>query len=147
MLNKWLFKENIQIVDNTKNWKDAVKLCGLPLINSGIVHRKYIKAVYQTHEKFGPYYVLMPNVAIPHARPTDGVFDTGLSLLLVKEGVSFFKDEFDPVNLIIMLAAKDNNSHIHLISSIAELLNNKASIERIINSMTIENVYTEISKY
>ncbi|SUH08161.1 PTS family enzyme IIA, mannitol-specific, cryptic [Salmonella enterica subsp. enterica] len=40
---------------------------------------------------------------MPHARPEEGAKGLGLSLLKLQRGVSFGADEFDPVDIIIML--------------------------------------------
>ena len=45
-----------------------------------------------------------------------------------------------------MLASKNNNSHIHLIASLAELLQIEKSINTIKNSNRIEDIYNEIIK-
>ena len=145
-MDKWILKEHIQIVDKVIDWQDAIRLCGNPLLKSKIINNNYIEKIIKTHNQIGPYYVLAPHIAVPHARPEDGSFDTALSLLIIKNGIQFGKIEYDPVKIIFMLASKNNNSHIHLIASLAELLQIEKSINTIKNSNRIEDIYNEIIK-
>ena len=47
----------------------------------------------ETVEKIGPYIVLAPKVAVPHARPERGVNKLGISLLKLNKEVDFNTDE------------------------------------------------------
>jgi PTS system ascorbate-specific IIA component len=62
---------------------------------------------------------------MPHARPEEGAKGLGLSLLKLEEGVAFGAEEFDPVDVIVMLAAPDKHSHIEMISALAELFSSE----------------------
>lgn len=147
MLNDWLKKENIQIVDSCSDWKESIKKVGEPLIVSGIIESRYIQAIYDMHEKVGPYYVLAPGIAMPHSRPEDGANEVGLSLLLVRKSVEFYSDGNDPVKLIVMLAAKDSESHIEAISALSELLGEDSDVEAIMNCETVDEIKSIIDKY
>lgn len=147
MLNDWLKKENIQIVDSCSDWKESIKKVGEPLIVSGVIESRYIQAIYDMHEKVGPYYVLAPGIAMPHSRPEDGANEVGLSLLLVRKGVEFYSDGNDPVKLIVMLAAKDSESHIEAISALSELLGEDSDVEAIMSCETVDEIKSIIDKY
>lgn len=147
MLQKWLKKDYIQIVENCRNWKDAIEKCGIPLIKNDVINIDYIKAIYSSHEAIGPYYVLAPRIAMPHARPEDGALKMGLSLLVVKNGVNFDSEENDPIYLIILLAAKDSDSHIEMIASLSELFFNEENINEIIACNDTEEIYEFIKSF
>lgn len=147
MLQKWLKKDYIQIVENCRNWKDAIEKCGIPLIKNDVINIDYIKAIYSSHEAVGPYYVLAPRIAMPHARPEEGALKMGLSLLVVKNGVNFDSEENDPIYLIILLAAKDNDSHIEMIASLSELFFNEENINEIISCNDTEEIYEFIKSF
>lgn len=61
-----------------------VEVSGRLLVDAGAVERRYIGAVPRTVEKLGPYAVIAPGVAIPHARPEDGANRVGLSLVVLR---------------------------------------------------------------
>lgn len=55
------------------DWKEAVKLAVEPLIESGAILPEYYDAIIESTEEYGPYYILMPGMAMPHARPEAGI--------------------------------------------------------------------------
>ncbi|WP_392561571.1 PTS sugar transporter subunit IIA [Orbus sturtevantii] len=147
MLSSWLTHQTINIVDSVDNWKQAVRLSAIPLLESDIISPNYIQAIYQMHEKIGPYYVLAPGIAMPHARPEEGVNKLGLSMLLVKNGVSFHSEDNDPVYLITVLAAPDNNSHLQMLTELAELFSASGDMQAIFQADSIEQILSIINKY
>ena len=56
---------------------------------------------------------------------------TGLVIIKTKTGRLFGAGEFDPVDLIIMLAAPDKHSHIEMISALAELFSSDEDMEKL----------------
>ncbi|WP_392552063.1 PTS sugar transporter subunit IIA [Orbus wheelerorum] len=147
MLSTWLTHETIRIVDSVDNWKQAVRLSAIPLLESEIISPSYIQAIYQMHEKIGPYYVLAPGIAMPHARPEEGVNKLGLSMLLVRNGVSFCSQDNDPVYLITMLAAPDNNSHLEMLTELAELFSKPTSMQAIFKADNVEQILSIVNQY
>ncbi|MCL6408402.1 PTS sugar transporter subunit IIA, partial [Dickeya dadantii] len=107
----------------------------------------YIEAIYRSHEAIGPYYVVGPGIAMPHARPEDGVNKLSVSLTLIRDGVAFHSDGNDPVHLLIVLAATDSNSHIDIISQLAQLFDTPDDVAALINATEIEQVLSVISRY
>jgi mannitol/fructose-specific phosphotransferase system IIA component (Ntr-type) len=68
----------VMIVESVKDWVEAVKLSGSLLAVDGIVEERYINAMVEVIKELGPYAVIAPGVAIPHARPEDGAKEIGL---------------------------------------------------------------------
>lgn len=146
MLENFLNKSTINILENVKDWQDSINIVSKPLIENKIIEKRYVDAIFKTHEDLGPYYVLAPGIAMPHARPEQGSNGMGLSLLIVKNGVSFNSLENDPVYIIVMLAAKDSDSHIELISSLSDLLDNEQDIN-VLKNGSLEEIIKVIEKY
>ncbi|MEN5017920.1 PTS sugar transporter subunit IIA [Erwinia sp. Eh17-17] len=121
MLTDWINHSNLNLLTHTDNWRKAVEIALQPMIDNGAVQPRYLNAIYDMHEQIGPYYVLGEGIAMPHARPEEGVNHTGLSLLIVSEGVSFGSEDNDPVYIIFALAAIDSHSHIEMIASLSQL--------------------------
>ena len=97
MITTWLPTENIQIVDSVSDWKQAITLSAQPLLAKKAITEDYIQAIFNSHHELGPYYVLAPGLAMPHARPEQGGLKMALSLLHIKQGVSFDAEENDPI--------------------------------------------------
>ncbi len=131
MLSDYLTDKHIQLYDEVTDWKQALEIAGKPLLDEGVITRRYIDEIIAEHARTGPYYVLAPGVAMPHSRPENGSNGIGLSLLVIRQGVSFGSIDNDPVRVIFFLAAKDSDSHISLISSLAELLDDEENIAQI----------------
>jgi mannitol/fructose-specific phosphotransferase system IIA component (Ntr-type) len=66
----------------------ALEICAKPLLDLQVIAPEYVTAIVEQHRTLGPYYVLAPGLAMPHARPEEGK-GLGLSLLKLKQGVSF----------------------------------------------------------
>ncbi|EGP9696925.1 PTS transporter subunit EIIA, partial [Listeria monocytogenes] len=67
-------------------------------------------------------------------RPTDGVENSAVSLVVLKEGVNFGHAANDPVRLVFGLAATSSEAHLQVIQKIVSLLSNNENIEKLIHS-------------
>lgn len=140
MIKDMLQKQNVQMIDSISNWRDAIYLCTKRLIEQGYITERYPEAIIEITEKYGPYYVLCPNVALLHARPQDGVIKRQLAVLLLKNPV-YFKDKEVPARLLITLAVQDSKSHIEAIQQIGELLVDADKIEEMLLVGSEEELY------
>ena len=68
---------------------------------------------------------------MPHARPENGVNETGVSFLKVNKPVDFGGD---PISLIFILAAKDSNSHIDTIGALLEIFQDEEKIKDLLKA-------------
>lgn len=112
---------SITIKKAARDWQEAIDLSMAPLLKQNYVNAQYIDAIKKSTLSNGPYYILAPGVAMPHARPEYGALKTGMSLTLLQEGV-FFSETNEPVKLLIGLSAADADSHIGAIQALSELL-------------------------
>jgi PTS system ascorbate-specific IIA component len=62
-------------------------------------------------------------------------------------GVSFGSEEFDPVDVIIMLAAPDKHSHIEMISALAELFSSDEDMNKLHQATNMEEIKTIIARF
>ncbi len=117
------------------------------LLQRGAVEPSYLTAIKQKHHEIGPYYVLAPKIAMPHARPEDGVNQTALQVTIFKQGVDFNSAENGDVYFSVTLAAMDADSHIGTIVSLSELFQNDEDIEKIIAADDPEKIADILNKY
>ncbi len=132
--------ENIEIIDKVDDWQEAIRIAALPLVKRNFIEERYIQGIIDNTFKYGPYYVLAPNVAMPHAKPENGVLKKQIGILLLREPIKFSEDGFD-VRLIIVLAATDSKSHLSSLKSLAEIIGDEECVGKIIQSNTREEVY------
>lgn len=140
MITTWLPAENIQIVDSVSDWKQAIRLSAQPLLAKETMTEAYIDAIFNSHQELGPYYVLAPGLAMPHARPEQGAIKNGLSLLHIKQGVSFDAEENDPVYVVIMLCALSGDEHINMITALADIFSDDERLSALLNASSIEEI-------
>jgi len=140
MITTWLPAENIQIVDSVSDWKQAIRLSAQPLLAKETMTEAYIDAIFNSHQELGPYYVLAPGLAMPHARPEQGAIKNGLSLLHIKQGVSFDAEENDPVYVVIMLCALSGDEHINMITALADIFSDDERLSALLKASSIEEI-------
>ena len=147
MLRELLIENNIQISQEVKDWKAAIQVASKPLLDNQYIDQSYVDAMINTVINVGPYFIVYPLVAIPHARPEDGVNKLSMSLLKLNEIVSFSDDQENQVKLVIILAAEDNTSHLKALSQLTELLSNESDINSILGSRSKDEILKIIHKY
>lgn len=147
MLKTLLTLDVVQVIPQVKDWREAIKIACQPLIDKGCIEPRYVDAIYKSHEQIGPYYVLGPGIAMPHARPEEGVNQLSLALTIIEKGVEFGANENDPVKLLIVLAATDNDSHINAIVKLAELFDNQDDIDTLLQAKSKAEVLAVINHY
>lgn len=140
MITTWLPAENIQIVDSVSDWKQAIRLSAQPLLAKETMTEAYIDAIFYSHQELGPYYVLAPGLAMPHARPEQGAIKNGLSLLHIKQGVSFDAEENDPVYVVIMLCALSGDEHINMITALADIFSDDERLSALLKASSTEEI-------
>lgn len=136
---KNILNGQIQVIESADNWEKAIEIAAQPLIKNGKIKYGYVENIIKNIKELGPYIILLPGVAMPHARPDENVMESSLSLLKINKGVSFSEDTED-VKLMFVLAAKDSNSHIEIIEQLTELLGDDEKIEKLMKAETIEEV-------
>ncbi len=139
-----ILKGNIQIVDYVEDWRESIKIAAKPLLEKGIIEKKYVVSIIKNIEKFGFYIVLGENLAMPHSRPENGVKKTGLSFLKLNKPVNYGENK---INLIFILAAKDSETHINILLSLSSLFQNKESLENLSNLTSKEEIIKIFKKY
>ncbi|WP_201712820.1 BglG family transcription antiterminator [Rossellomorea arthrocnemi] len=134
MLNELLTEQTIQLKDRVTNWEEAIKVASEPLVEQQSIRPDYVEAMITNVKELGPYIVIAPNIAIPHARPETGVEQLGMSFLRLEEPVYFSEKEKHRAHLIIVLAAIDNQTHLKALAQLTELLSNEGNVERLITA-------------
>jgi PTS system ascorbate-specific IIA component len=125
----------------------ALEVTCSKLIENGKVEKSYLEAIQQKHKDIGAYYVLAPKIAMPHARPEDGVNEACLQVTVFKNGVDLESEDNGEVYFSITLAAMDSDSHIQTIMALSELFQNDDDIDAIIAANTNREIADILAKY
>lgn len=118
------------------SWSDAIEAAGALLVESGSCDRSYVGAMRAAVSELGPYVVVAPGVAMPHARPEQGVHAPGVALATLDKPVKFGHPDNDPVDLVIPFAAVDKRSHLDTLRRLSELLADPAAVAAVRGAAT-----------
>ncbi|UOQ45458.1 BglG family transcription antiterminator [Halobacillus salinarum] len=146
MLNELLTEQTIQFKDHVSSWQEAIEIAAEPLVKQQSIRPQYIQAMIDNVNELGPYIVIAPRIAIPHARPEAGVEKLGMSFLRVTEPVYFSEQEKHRAQLVIVLAAIDNQTHLTALAQLTEMLSNENNVEHLISANEAESVIELIHK-
>lgn len=143
-----LIGDNI-VISNEQNLTvdNALDITCSKLIEQGKVEATYLEAIKQKHKEIGAYYVLAPKIAMPHARPEDGVNEASLQITVFKNGVDLESEDNGDVFFSVTLAALDSDSHIQTIVALSELFQNDDDIDAIISAENQAEIAEILKKY
>ncbi|MBF2398930.1 BglG family transcription antiterminator [Listeria marthii] len=130
-LEELLPKERITFQESVADWREAIQVASKSLQQEGYISRNYQHAMIENIEKLGPYIVIAPGIALPHASVDDGAYRVGMSLLRLDKPVSFSSKAKDQVRLIIVLASIDSYTHINALSQLTNLIMKHHLLEQI----------------
>lgn len=122
MLSEITSPQLVQLNVDATDWKDAIQKSAQPMVEMEKITNDYIQAMIKSAEENGPYIVITEHVALPHARPEDGVLETSIGIATLKEPIVFGHELHDPVKYIFCLSTIDNNSHLRALAELVELL-------------------------
>ncbi|MDQ0513960.1 PTS system ascorbate-specific IIA component [Mycoplasmoides fastidiosum] len=107
--------------DEIKDWKTAVYKGVDLLVQQNKATPELATAIFATTDKFGPYYVFEPGLALLHAEPNSHSLTAATSTLILKDNVIFADQADKQARIIITMAAPDSNSHIDLIAEFSKV--------------------------
>lgn len=123
------------------DWKEAVKTAADLLVKSGSAEPRYGEEIIANTEKLGPYYILGPGLAMPHARPEGGVLQNGFSLVTLETPVPFGDEENDPIDVLITFAAVSAEvQNKQSIVEVVELIDSPERVEALRKARTAEDL-------
>ncbi|MBO0440895.1 PTS sugar transporter subunit IIA [Candidatus Enterococcus ikei] len=142
MLKYFYDNDLINFCEKTpSNWEDAVILSCQTLLEKGIIAQQYVDEIVECVQKYGPYIVIVPGVAMPHSsEDSQGVLGTAISFTKMSQEVVF--EEGNPeknARLFFTLAAKNNEEHVENISKLSEMLMTDGLIEALMTVETMED--------
>ncbi|MDR0270493.1 PTS sugar transporter subunit IIA [Paenibacillus sp.] len=148
MLNlKQSLVENDSILLNAtaKTWQEAIERATEPLVKSGAVEPRYTQAIIASTELHGPYYILTPGMAMPHARPKDGVNRDAFSLVILDKPVEF--SDGKEVQVLIALAATSPSIHSSIaIPQIVALFDGPNVLDQMVAATSIDDILQMIDQ-
>jgi len=131
VLRDLITRDTIKLEAQVSDWKEAIREAGQLLVDTDAVEPRYIDAMIRTAEELGPYIVIAPGVALPHARPEEGSKRISMCFVTLKPAIEFGNEDHDPVRLVIAFSAVDKDSHIRALAGLARLLQQEEKVRAI----------------
>ena len=121
MLSDLVLKSSILTNVKAIDWKDAIRQAASPLVSEGRIEARYVDAIIESALKNGPYFVLVPHIALPHARPEEGALSDAIGISVLEKPVEFGSESNDPVKYLFTLSATSNDNHLDALAQLASL--------------------------
>jgi mannitol/fructose-specific phosphotransferase system IIA component (Ntr-type) len=127
----YLWESTVACGVEVGDWRGAIGAVGGLLVAAGCMDERYVLAMCRAVEVKGPYIVVAPGIALPHASPDDGARQVGLAAVRLRTPVSFGHQSNDPVDLLFCLCSPDFHSHITALVGLTGLLENKEALGQV----------------
>lgn len=132
--------ENIKMIPQVKDWKEAIKVAVQPLVDGGYCQARYADEIIKNTEKLGPYYILCDGVALIHGSTDQGVLKRQIAITLLENPVQFSEDGVG-VKIMITLAATDATSHMEVLQAMSVLFADEESTEKVLSVENEQELY------
>lgn len=147
LLENLLSEDNISFHYPAETWEDVIRHGGQLMVDAGFTDPTYTEAMIDVVRDMGPYIVLAPGLAMPHARPEMGAKQVGTALVTLEKPIDFGSPENDPVSVAVFLCAPNKEEHIQLLTDIATLFEDEEFLDAAVNFESIEDVQAFLSEH
>ena len=147
LLQNLLSEDNVSFHYPAETWEDVIRHGGQLMVDAGFTDPKYTEAMIDVVRDMGPYIVLAPGLAMPHARPEMGAKQVGTALVTLEKPIDFGSPENDPVSVAVFLCAPNKEEHIQLLTDIATLFEDEEFLDAAVNFESIEDVQAFLSEH
>lgn len=147
MLQDLLSEDNVSFHYPAETWEDVIRHGGQLMVDAGFTEATYTEAMIDVVRDMGPYIVLAPGLAMPHARPEMGAKQVGAALVTLEKPIDFGSPENDPVSVAVFLCAPNKEEHIQLLTDIATLFEDEEFLDAAVNFESIEDVQAFLSEH
>ncbi len=131
---KHLSEKDSQFQQSYKSWEEAVRAAGGLMERSGKISGTYTDAMVGLVKENGPYIVVIPGVALAHARPQGNVMENSIGLVTMREGVFFGNTANDPVRAVFAIAARTDNEHLVLFREVAGFIESEENLHQLFHA-------------
>lgn len=140
-----LHTETIALQVTAETWVDVVYAAGNLLVATGAVDTEYVQEMKHAIETHGPYVVIMPEVALLHARPGKAVKRLGMSIVTLRKPVPFAHPRHDPVSVAVAMATTDNQAHWRGLRQLVDMLADREMFQTIRSAASKDQILELVS--
>ena len=146
MLQDLLSEDNVSFHYPAETWEEVIRHGGQLMVDAGFTDPSYTEAMVEVVREMGPYIVLAPGLAMPHARPENGAKRVGTALVTLEKPLNFGGD-IQKVGGGIFLCAPNKDEHIQLLTDIATLFEDDEFLDAAADFESIEDVQAFLAEH
>lgn len=142
MLKEFVESNHYKFADEASDWREAIRMSCESLEADGTVEGNYKEDIIACVEKYGPYIVIMPEVAMPHSQENArGVHKTAIGFMKLEKPVSFDPEDPDKdARLFFTLASCNPDQHLGNMTRLSELLMNEDVVSALLEAKGPEDL-------
>lgn len=118
----------VRLIEGPIDWRTALRESVVPLVADGSVEPCYADELVANVERYGPYIVLVPGLAMPHAgEGACGVHRSAVSFMRVDRPVRF--DEGHEAQVFFTFADLDAQAHLANMRRLYEVISRPEAVD------------------
>ncbi len=129
-----LSEELISFKKGSFTWEEAIIESSKKLLTEGYILPTYVDAMIDVVNTYGPYIVIAPDIAMPHARPEAGSLKVGFSVTLFDEYIKFGEEDELNARLFVTLSCTSSDTHLKMMQALVNVLGEEENIEKLLNT-------------
>jgi len=142
-LKELLTESNIRIINESMGWKEAIEFAAIPLLYKNIIRYQYVETIISDIINHQNVMLVADQVMLAHAASDAGVYDVGLSLLLLPEPLMV--NDYMEVKVLFVLAAPDRESHLVALGQLIGILEDEEKLGKIKKAKTADEILNLLS--
>ena len=149
LLGEIINNNRVQFIERAENWEDAIRKSCRLLIGDGTISPAYADEIIAAVHELGPYIVLMPGFALPHAmKNSENAHGTAIAFMKLAEPVAFVNDNREKdASVFFTLAARDSEEHLKNMRKLWKMLTNEELCAELLNVCSVEDLMALDTKY
>ena len=149
LLGEIIDNKRVLFAQKAENWEDAIRMSCKLLVEEGTIDPGYADEIINTVNEMGPYIVLMPGFALPHAmKNSENAHGTAIAFMKLEEPVSFNPDNSEKdASVFFTLVARDSDEHLKNMRKLWTMLTNEELCADLLTVSSLEELIALDTKY
>lgn len=137
-LRELLTRSNIRIINESMGWKEAIEFAAVPLLYQNVIRYQYVETIIADIMERQQIMLVADQVMIAHAGIDAGVYDVGLSLLLLPKTIMV--NDYMEVKVLFVLATPDYEQHLTALNQLIDILEDETKLAAIKEAVTADDI-------
>jgi PTS system ascorbate-specific IIA component len=149
LLGEIISNNRVQFAEKAENWEEAIRMSCKLLIEDKTISPGYADEIIAAVHELGPYIVLMPGFALPHAmKGSVNVHSTAIAFMKLAQPVSFDTNNSEKdASVFFTLAARDSDEHLKNMRKLWKMLTNEELCADLQKVSSVEELMALDTKY